>query len=200
MLAGTRVIEVEGIGPGPFAGMLLADLGADVIKVQRPGGPTSPGGVDNSVLDRGKRSIVLDLKAGADVETFLQLVKAADALIEGFRPGVMERLGVGPAECHAVNPALIYGRMTGWGQEGPLARAAGHDMNYIGMSGALWYASLPGQPPMAPATLIGDIGGGALYLTVGILAGLLNARATGLGTVVDAAIYDGSAKFMKMVL
>ena len=200
MLKGVRIVEVEGIGPGPFAGMMLADLGAEVIKVQRPGGAVSPGVPEQAILDRGKRSILLDLKAEEGRATFLRLVATADGLIEGFRAGVMERLGIGPAECHAVRPALVYGRMTGWGQEGPFAKMAGHDMNYIGMAGALWHSSLPGQLPMATPTLIGDIGGGAMYLTVGLLAGLMNARATGQGTVVDAAIFDGAANMMNLLM
>lgn len=200
MLNGIRIVEVEGIGPGPFAGMMLADMGAEVIKVQRPGGAVSPGVPDKAILDRGKRSIVLDLKDDRDKATFLKLVTTSDGLIEGFRAGVMERLGIGPADCHAVCPALVYGRMTGWGQNGPLAKVAGHDMNYIGMAGALWHASLPGQPPIAPPTLVGDIGGGAMYLTVGMLAGLLNARSTGQGTVVDAAIFDGAANMMNLLM
>ena len=200
MLGGLRIVEVEGIGPGPFAGMMLADMGAEVIKVQRPGGPVSPGVPERAVIDRGKRSIVLDLKDPDGRQTFLDLTKNAHALIEGFRAGVMERLGLGPEDCHAVNPALVYGRMTGWGQDGPLAHVAGHDMNYIGLAGALWHASLPGQPPLTTPTLVGDIGGGAMYLTVGLLAGLLNARATGQGTVVDAAIYDGTANMMNLLM
>ncbi|MBV1865652.1 MAG: CoA transferase [Rhodobacteraceae bacterium] len=197
MLSGIRIVEVEGLGPGPFASMLLADLGADVIVVHRKGGK---GFVDKALIDRGKRSIALDLKDADDIATLRKLVARADGLIEGFRPGVMERLGIGPVECHAFNPALVFGRMTGWGQEGPLRKAAGHDMNYIAMSGALWYAAEPGQLPMAPPTLVGDVGGGAMYLAVGMLAGLLNARATGKGTVVDAAIYDGSAHMMNLLL
>ncbi|MFC6688819.1 CaiB/BaiF CoA transferase family protein [Jhaorihella thermophila] len=200
MLQGIRIIEVEGLGPGPFCGMLMADLGADVIVVHRKGGGATPGMPEKSLLDRGKRSIALDLKDPADIDTFKALVATADGLIEGFRPGVMEKLGLGPADCHAINPALVYGRMTGWGQNGPLSHAAGHDLNYISLSGALWYASPPGQPPLTPATLVGDIGGGAMYLAVGLLAGLLNARATGKGTVVDAAIYDGSAHMMNLLM
>lgn len=200
MLNGTRVIEVEGIGPAPFAGMLLADMGADVIVVQRPGKNPTPGMPDKPILNRGKRCMTLDLKSARDRSVFLRLVKTADALIEGFRPGVMERLGIGPQDCHAVQPALVFGRMTGWGQDGPFAQAAGHDMNYIGLSGALWHASLPGQPPIAPPTLIGDIGGGAMYLALGILAGVINARASGEGTVVDAAIFDGSANMMNLLM
>ncbi len=197
MLGGVRIIEVEGLGPGPFAAMLLADLGADVIVVHRKGGS---GMTEKALIDRGKRSIVLDLKDAGDIAIFRQLVTRADGLIEGFRPGVMERLGIGPDDCHALNPALVFGRMTGWGQDGPLARVAGHDLNYIAMSGALWYAGEAGQPPLTPPTLVGDIGGGAMYLAVGMLAGILRARGTGQGTVVDAAIYDGSAHMMNLIL
>jgi len=200
MLNGIRIIEIEGIGPAPFAAMHLADLGADVIVVHRKGGNPTPGMPDAPIVDRGKRSIALDLKQPQDVDILKALLRSADGLIEGFRPGVMEKLGLGPEVCHAINPALVYGRMTGWGQTGPMAAMAGHDMNYIGMSGALWYASLPGQPPVAPPTLVGDIGGGALYLTVGMLAGILNARQTGTGTVVDAAIVDGSAHMMNLLM
>ncbi len=199
MLNDIRVIEIEGLGPGPFAAMLLADLGADVITIHRKG----KGGqvtTDGSVLDRGKRSIALDLKDPDDIATAKKLIASADALIEGFRPGVMERLGLGPEACHAENPGLVFGRMTGWGQTGPRAETAGHDLNYIATSGALWYASEPGSPPITPATLVGDIGGGALYLVVGILSGLLNAKATGKGTVVDAAIVDGSAHMMTLLM
>lgn len=200
MLQGIRIVEVEGLGPGPFAGMTLADLGADVIVVHRKGGNATPGVAERSVLDRGKRSIALDLKDKADLETFRKLVARADGLIEGFRPGVMEKLGIGPEACHAINPALVFGRMTGWGQDSPLSRAAGHDLNYISMSGALWYAGVPGEAPVTPPTLVGDIGGGALYLVVGLLAGIMQARATGKGTVVDAAIYDGSAHMMNLLM
>lgn len=199
MLKGIRIVEIEALGPAPFAGMLLADLGADVIVVHRKNAPTR-GLPERSLLDRGKRSILLDLKDAADVAVLMRLIAGADGLIEGFRPGVMERLGLGPDACQAVNPGLIYGRMTGWGQDGPLARTAGHDMNYIGVSGALWYASLPGEPPMAPPTLVGDIGGGALYLVIGMLAGIISARAGGRGTVVDAAVVDGSAHMMNLLM
>lgn len=199
MLDGIRIIEIEGLGPGPFAAMTLADLGADVITIHRKG-KSGPVTTEASVLDRGKRSIALDLKDPADMATARQLIAGADALIEGFRPGVMERLGLGPEACHADNPALVYGRMTGWGQTGPRAETAGHDLNYISQSGALYYASEPGQPPITPATLVGDIGGGALYLVVGILSGIINARATGRGTVVDAAIVDGSAHMMNLLM
>ncbi|MER9844230.1 CoA transferase [Mesorhizobium australicum] len=199
MLRGTRIVEIEALGPAPFAGMLFADLGADVIVVHRKQAAV-PGAPQRSLLDRGKRSIALDLKNADDVAVLMRLVATADGLIEGFRPGVMERLGLGPEACLAANPRLVYGRMTGWGQHGPLAGAAGHDMNYIGLSGALWYASVPGEPPMAPPTLVGDIGGGALYLVIGMLAGIMNARASGEGSVVDAAIVDGSAHMMNLLM
>lgn len=200
MLNGIRVVELEGLGPGPFGAMFLADLGADVITIHRKGGATTPGMPERSLLDRGKRSIALDLKDANDLETALRLIDTADALIEGFRPGVMEKLGLGPDVCLTRNPKLVYGRMTGWGQDSPLADTAGHDLNYIALSGALWYASHPGQAPQTPPTLVGDIGGGAMYLVAGVLAGLINAQRTGAGTVVDAAIYDGSAHMMNLLM
>ncbi len=200
MLNGFRIIEIEGLGPGPFAAMLLADLGADVITIHRKGQAVVQGMPEQSVLDRGKRSIDLDLKDPADLSVARRLIASADALIEGFRPGVLEKLGLGPDVCHDMNPKLVYGRMTGWGQDSPLSNTAGHDLNYIALSGALWYASQAGQPPQTPATLVGDIGGGAMYLVAGILAGLLNAQRTGNGTVVDAAIYDGSAHMMNLLM
>ncbi|MFC3614081.1 CaiB/BaiF CoA transferase family protein [Lutimaribacter marinistellae] len=200
MLSGIRIVEIEGLGPGPFAAMTLADLGAEVIVIHRKGGAATPGMPERSLLDRGKRSIALDLKDPADLATAKALIATADALIEGFRPGVMEKLGLGPDTCHALNPALVFGRMTGWGQTGPLAQAAGHDFNYIALSGAMWYASPPGEAPQTPATLVGDIGGGAMYLVAGILAGILAARTSGRGTVVDAAIYDGSAHMMNLLM
>lgn len=200
MLNGIRIVEIEGLGPGPFAGMMLADLGADVIVVHRKGGAVTPGMPENSLLDRGKRSIALDLKDPDDLETVKHLISTADGLIEGFRPGVMEKLGLGPDTCLALNPALVYGRMTGWGQTGPLSRTAGHDLNYISLSGALWYGSAPGDAPQTPATLLGDIGGGAMYLVTGLLAGILSARNSGAGTVIDAAIYDGTAHMMNLLM
>ncbi len=200
MLDGLRLVEIEGLGPGPFAAMMLADLGADVICVQRHGGPGLPGLPEKNLLDRGKRTIALDLKSETDRPILEALIRSADALIEGFRPGVMERLGLGPADCHALNARLVYGRITGWGQDGPRAQQAGHDLNYAALSGALWYASPPGQPPITPPTLVGDIGGGALYLVAGILAGIINAGRTGTGTVVDAAIVDGSAHMMALLM
>jgi crotonobetainyl-CoA:carnitine CoA-transferase CaiB-like acyl-CoA transferase len=199
MLSGLRVVEFEGLGPAPFAAMMLAEMGADVIVINRPGAGNPVAGARN-LLDRGKRSIVLDLKSAEDVATARALITRADALIEGFRPGVMERLGLGPDVMQAANPRLVYGRMTGWGQDGPRAQEAGHDLNYIATSGALWYAGAPGTPPQTPATLVGDVGGGALYLVAGMLAGLIRAGRTGQGTVVDAAIVDGSAHMMALLM
>ena len=200
-LAGIRVIEIAGIGPAPFCGMLLADLGADVVVVDRviPNRDTIDLGRE-AILNRGKRFVSLDLKQSAAVEHVLDLVEHSHAIIEGMRPGVMERLGLGPDVCLDRNPALVFGRMTGWGQDGPLAQTAGHDINYIALSGALWYAGEPGALPMAPPGLVGDIGGGALYLAVGLLAAILSARESGKGQVVDAAIVDGSAHMMNLLL
>jgi len=202
VLNGFRVVEIAGIGPAPFCGMLLADMGAEVILVERVGGKGNAllDANKSTITNRGKRSLALDLKDPAAIAAVLRLIDSADALIEGMRPGVMERLGLGPDVCLARNPKLVYGRMTGWGQQGPLAHAAGHDLNYIALSGALWFAGEPGRPPTAPATLIGDLGGGALYLAMGLLAGLLNVRNGGTGQVVDAAIVDGSANLMNLLL
>ncbi|CAD5109394.1 CaiB/BaiF CoA transferase family protein [Zestomonas carbonaria] len=201
MLSGIKIVEICGIGPGPFCAMHLADLGAEVIAVERAESISITGesNAATNPMNRGKRSVVADLKSAEGREAILKLLEGADALIEGMRPGVMERLGLGPDACHARNPRLVYGRMTGWGQRGPLAHAAGHDNNYIALSGALHHSGTAGEAPSAPITLIGDIGGGALYLAVGILAGILNARATGKGTVVDAAIVDGSAHMMQLM-
>lgn len=201
VLSGVRIVEFEGLGPGPFCGMLLADLGADVILIERKSGPSGQGNGAGkaAIYKRGKRSIVLDLKQEAAKEIALDLVANADALIEGLRPGVMERLGLGPEQTHARNKKLVYGRITGWGQSGPLAHAAGHDINYVSLSGAAWYAGAAGEAPTPPPTLVGDIGGGALYLAIGILAGVMRARETGEGSVVDAAIVDGSAHMMNLL-
>lgn len=196
-LTGLRVLEVAGIGPGPFCGMLLADLGADVVVIERADAGSS---ARDAIFHRGKRSIPADLKSAQGVETALSLVERCDALIEGMRPGVMERLGLGPDVCAARNPRLVYGRMTGWGQTGPLASVAGHDLNYIALSGALWYSGQPGTAPLTPPAVVGDVGGGALYLTVGILSAVMNARTTGRGQVVDAAIVDGSAHMLNLLL
>ncbi len=192
-LTGIRIIELAGIGPAPYAGQLLADMGADVIVIDRPG----PG--RKAIDARGKRSIVLDLKQAAAIETLLKLVARSDVLIEGLRPGVTERLGVGPEACHGVNPKLIYGRMTGWGQSGPFAQMAGHDINYIGMTGALNAMGRKGEPPMPPLNLVGDFGGGSMFLVTGIIAALLRAEKTGQGDIVDAAIVDGTNSLMSFV-
>jgi alpha-methylacyl-CoA racemase len=193
---------MAGIGPGPFCGMLLADLGADVVRIDRLGatdlGVPFPERFD--LLNRNKRSVAIDLKSEAGRRTALGLVGRAEILIEGFRPGVMERLGLGPDACAAVNPRLVYGRMTGWGQEGPLSRAAGHDLNYIALTGALHAIGRPGEKPTIPLNLLGDFGGGALYLAMGVLAALVEARASGRGQVVDAAIVDGVASLTTMLL
>ncbi|MCG2583791.1 CaiB/BaiF CoA-transferase family protein [Massilia sp. TS11] len=196
-LAGVRIIELAALGPAPFCGMLLADLGAEVILIERPG---EGDGLSAGILRRGKRSVTLDLKNAEDIALLKRMAADADALIEGMRPGVLERLGLGPQVLHALNPRLVIGRMTGWGQSGPLAHTAGHDNNYIARSGALWYAGAEDQPPQAPPTLVGDLGGGAMYLAVGLLAALHHARASGQGQVVDAAIVDGSAHLMNLLL
>ncbi|MFI6089873.1 CaiB/BaiF CoA transferase family protein [Streptomyces sp. NPDC051218] len=198
-LAGVRVVELAGIGPGPFAAMLLADLGADVVRVDRPGGGGLAINPEYDVTNRNKRSVIVDLKAADGAGRVLDLVERADILIEGYRPGVAERLGVGPGDCHARNPKLVYGRMTGWGQEGPLAQRAGHDIAYIAITGTLGMIGNPGEPPTVPANLVGDYAGGSLYLVVGILAALHHARATGAGQVVDAAIVDGTAHLTSMI-
>ncbi|MFE9924530.1 CaiB/BaiF CoA transferase family protein [Streptomyces sp. NPDC005774] len=196
-LAGCRVVELGGIGPGPFAGMFLADLGAEVVRVDRPGRADEPGaGGPADVLNRGKRSVVLDLKHPSAPAALLDLVERADVLIEGFRPGVTERLGVGPHACLARNPRLVYGRMTGWGQDGPLAAAAGHDLTYIALTGALGAIGEAGGPPRIPLNLVGDFGGGGCYLVIGVLAALHAAGRTGRGQVVDAAIVDGTAHLL----
>ncbi|MGY0057148.1 CaiB/BaiF CoA transferase family protein [Streptomyces sp. LZ34] len=199
-LTGVRVVELAGIGPGPFAAMLLADLGADVVRVDRPGG-TGGLKVDPAydLGNRNKRSVLLDLKTEPGQAAVLDLVERADILIEGFRPGVAERLGVGPDACLARNPRLIYGRMTGWGQQGPLADTAGHDIGYIAVTGALGMIGAADGPPAAPANLLGDYAGGALYLVIGVLAALQHARTSGDGQVVDAAIVDGTAHLTAVI-
>ncbi|MEV0475126.1 CaiB/BaiF CoA transferase family protein [Streptomyces prunicolor] len=198
-LSGVRVVELAGIGPGPFAAMLLADLGADVVRVDRPGGVALGVDPEYDVTNRNKRSVLVDLKAPDGPARVLDLVERADILIEGNRPGVAERLGVGPEPCHARNPRLVYGRMTGWGQDGPLAQRAGHDIAYIALTGTLGMIGSPDQPPPAPANLLGDYAGGSLYLVVGVLAALHHARAGGTGQVVDAAIVDGTAHLSAMI-
>jgi alpha-methylacyl-CoA racemase len=196
-LKGVRVVEIAGIGPGPHACMILADLGADVIRIERPGGQALAGGT-TMLLNRGRPSVALDLKNPDAVRVVLDLVKDADVVVEGMRPGVTERLGLGPDDCAAVNPRLVYGRMTGWGQDGPLAQAAGHDMNYIAITGALFGLGQDKARPHFPANLVGDFGGGSTYLVIGILAALLEAKISGEGQVVDAAIVDGTAHLNAM--
>jgi alpha-methylacyl-CoA racemase len=194
-LSGVKVVEFAGIGPAPFCGMLLSDLGAELIRIDRKG---AQGGSKFDVTSRGRRSIAIDLKNPAGREAVLGLVARADALIEGFRPGVMERLGLGPDTCLERNRRLVYGRMTGWGQDGPLAHAAGHDINYIALSGALHAIGRRGQAPVPPLNLVGDFGGGALYLALGVVAGLFEAQRSGRGQVIDAAMTDGAASLMAM--
>ncbi|MFD7984995.1 CaiB/BaiF CoA transferase family protein [Kitasatospora indigofera] len=198
-LAGVRVVELAGIGPGPFAAMLLADLGADVVRVDRPGaGPLSIEPAYD-VTNRNKRSVLVDLKSPEGPGQVLGLVERAQLLIEGYRPGVAERLGVGPDACLARNAALVYGRMTGWGQDGPLAARAGHDIGYTALAGTLGMIGDPDGPPAIPANLLGDYAGGSLYLVVGLLAALHHARETGAGQVVDAAVVDGAAHLTSML-
>jgi len=191
-LRGVRVVELAGIGPGPHACMILADLGADVIRIDRPGGGMFGMG-DKELLNRGRPSVALDLKRPDAVATVLDLVERADVLVEGMRPGAIERIGLGPDVCHARNPRLVLGRMTGWGQDGPWSQAAGHDMNYIAVTGALHGLGQDPDRPHFPSNLLGDFGGGSTYLVIGILAALLEARTSGRGQVVDAAIVDGTA-------
>lgn len=203
-LRGVRVLELAAIGPAPFAAMLLADHGAEVVRVERPGPEGHDAVRHDPVTTRGRASrLMLDLKSPAGREALLAEVARSHILLEGFRPGVMERLGLGPADCHARNPRLVYGRMTGWGQSGPLAPRAGHDINYIALAGVL-HAIGPGSPaggkPVVPLNLVGDFGGGALYLAFGVLAALHRAQATGQGSVVDAAMVDGAASLMGMIL
>ncbi|CAO5154098.1 Alpha-methylacyl-CoA racemase [Frankia sp. AiPs1] len=195
-LADLRVIELAGIGPGPHACMVLADLGADVVRVQRPGAAPK---LTGDVLLRGRRVVGADLRDPVDLDGVLRLVDAADILVEGFRPGVTERLGLGPDECLARNPALIYGRMTGWGQQGPLAQRAGHDINYISLTGALHAVGRAGERPVPPLNLVGDFGGGSMFLLVGLLAALWERQRCGRGQVVDAAMVDGASVLTQMM-
>ncbi|HUF96512.1 MAG TPA: CaiB/BaiF CoA-transferase family protein [Ilumatobacter sp.] len=203
-LHGYRVVELSGIGPGPFAAMLLADMGAEVIRIDRAFSPKAAmfSGADQPInpdtLQRGRRSVALDLKSPDGIAALLDLIEGADALLEGFRPGVMERLGIGPDVCLARNPKLVYGRMTGWGQDGPYAHAAGHDLNYIALAGALAHFGRAGEPPTPPMNLVGDFGGGGMFLAFGVVCGLLEAQKSGVGQVVDAAMVDGTATLMSM--
>ena len=200
-LAGIRVVEFEGIGPAPYCGMLLADMGAEVVRVARPGadrGPLIQHGGDEPI-DRGRQVVTLDLKTPDGVAGALALLDRADALVEGLRPGVMERLGLGPEVVLGRNPRLVYGRITGWGQEGPWAKTAGHDLTYIALSGALAAMGEPGRPPFPPLNLVGDYGGGGLFAAFGIVSALIQAQRTGQGQVVDAAMLDGAASQMTMI-
>lgn len=201
-LAGVKVVEIAGIGPGPLAAMFLADLGATVIRIDRkePSGLGAPRPVQFDLGLRNRQSIRVDLKDPAAVELVMELISQADALIEGFRPGVMERLGLGPDVCLARNPRLVYGRVTGWGQDGPLSQVAGHDLNYIAITGALSAMGRAGQAPTPPLNVLGDYAGGSLYLAFGLLAGILEARTSGLGQVVDAAMVDGVASIMTVTM
>jgi alpha-methylacyl-CoA racemase len=196
-LTGVRVVELAGIGPGPYACMLLADMGADVLRVERPGGG-SLSLTHYDVLDRGRRSVAVDLKSATGAEVVLRLAERADVLVEGFRPGVAERLGVGPDTCLARNPRLVYGRMTGWGQDGPLAPRAGHDIDYAAITGALAAVGEPGRKPVPPLNLVADFGGGALFLVTGVLAALVERGTSGRGQVVDAAMVDGVTSLLSM--
>lgn len=202
-LQGLKVVEMVGLGPGPFCAMMLADMGAEVIRIDRPRAKGSPAKVDqtaaNDILGRGRRSLAIDLRQPEAVETVLQLIDKADALIEGFRPGVMERMGLGPDVCMARNPRLVYGRMTGWGQYGPLAQSAGHDINYIAITGALHAIGEAGRAPVAPLNYVGDFGGGAMLLAFGLLCALHNVGKTGQGQVVDAAMTDGASLLSAMM-
>ena len=194
-LAGKKIIEIAGLGPGPVCGMLLADMGAEVTVIDRraTSNPSALALANAAIMNRGKKSIALDLKREEGKEVALRLLENANGLIEGFRPGVMERLGLGPSECLEANPGLVYGRMTGWGQAGPLSQVAGHDLNYVALSGALWCGGRSDSPPIVPPTLVGDMGGGAMLLAIGMLAAMMKAQETGKGQVVDAAMVDGSA-------
>ncbi|MDX1805344.1 MAG: CaiB/BaiF CoA-transferase family protein [Alcanivorax sp.] len=196
-LHGLTFIELAGIGPGPFCGMMLADMGATVIRVDRPGG-NPHAAIGHSILFRNRQNLAVDLKSPAGIETILRLCESADGLFEGFRPGVAERLGVGPEQCQARNPKLVYGRMTGWGQTGPLAKAAGHDMNYIALSGALHAMGRAGEKPAIPLNLVGDFGGGGMMLAFGMVCAALEAQRSGQGQVVDSSMVEGSAALMAM--
>lgn len=199
-LAGYRIVEIAGIGPGPFAAMMLADMGAEVIRIERTQAVRGPAPSEPhfDVLLRGRRNIAIDLKNPEGLETLLSLIQQADALIEGFRPGVMERLGVGPEVCWQRNPKLVFGRMTGWGQHGPLSGASGHDINYISLAGALAHFARPGGAPMPPLNMVGDFGGGGMFLAFGVVCALLEAQKSGKGQVIDAAMVDGVAILMSM--
>lgn len=195
-LKGLKVIEIAGVGPGPFAAMMLADMGAEVIRVERPGGTGLTPSRQHDFLGRGRRCIAVDLKKPEGVKTVLKLIESAEALIEGFRPGVMEKLGLGPEVCEKINSKLVYGRMTGWGQDGPLAQHSGHDINYISITGALGAIGNKGEKPAIPGNLVGDFGGGGMFMAYGIVCGVLEARVSGKGQVVDCSMVEGAAALM----
>ena len=199
-LAGIRVVEMAGIGPAPFCGMLLADMGADVLSVDRLAPSDLGFAIDRrfDLLNRGKRALAVNLKSPDGIEAVRDLVRSADLMIEGFRPGVMERLGLGPKPCHEINPRLVYGRMTGWGQEGPLSQQAGHDINYIALAGVLDAIGPKAGAPVVPLNLIGDFAGGAMYLAMGLVAALLESKTSGQGQVIDASMFDGAVNLMTM--
>ncbi|MBW2939744.1 CaiB/BaiF CoA transferase family protein [Zhongshania aquimaris] len=197
-LAGIRIIEIEGLGPAPFAGMMFADMGAEVISITRKSAAVGKP-VANTISERGKKSIAINLKDPRGIEAVLKLCESADALIEGFRPGVAERLGIGPDDCAARNPKMVYGRMTGWGQTGPMAHAAGHDINYISLSGALHAMGRDGDKPVPPLNLVGDFGGGGMFLAFGVVSAILEASRSGKGQVVDTSMVEGSAALMHMM-
>ena len=200
-LAGVRIIELAGLGPAPFAGMMLADAGADIIRVDRRDRASYPPDdePDSDLLNRGRRSVAVDLKHPGGAELVLRLAERADGLIEGFRPGVAERLGIGPDQCRSRNRALVYGRMTGWGQSGPMAQRAGHDIDYIALAGVLGHVGRAGEPPVPPINLVGDFGGGGMLLAFGMVSAILSARQTGAGQTIDAAMVDGAAALMTMM-
>jgi alpha-methylacyl-CoA racemase len=198
-LSGLRILEIAGIGPGPFAGMMLADHGAEVIRIERPNAPPGLPGPQSDVLVRSRRAVAIDLKKPEGVAVLRDLARSADGLIEGFRPGVMERLGLGPEVLLADNPKLVFGRMTGWGQTGPMARSAGHDIDYIALAGALHAYGRAGEKPTPPINMVGDFGGGGMFLAFGMVSAILSAQRTGVGQVVDCAMVDGAAVLMSMI-
>ncbi len=200
-LEGVKILEIAGIGPGPFAAMMLSDMGADIVKIDRAGSvrPEKPAHPPRDVLGRGRRSLAVDLKNPEGIETVLRMVEQADVILEGFRPGVMERLGLGPDVCQARNPRIIFGRMTGWGQEGPMAMAAGHDINYIALTGALHAIGRAGEAPVPPLNLVGDFGGGGMLLAFGVVCAIVERATSGKGQVVDAAMVDGASALMAMM-
>ena len=198
-LTGLRILEIAGIGPGPFAGMMLADHGAEVVRIERPGAPAGMGASHTDILARSRKAVAIDLKSAEGVAVVRDLARSADGLIEGFRPGVMERLGLGPVVLLGDNPKLVFGRMTGWGQTGPMAKQAGHDIDYIALAGALHAYGRAGEKPTPPINMVGDFGGGGMFLAFGMVSAILHAQRTGEGQVVDCAMVDGAAVLMSMI-